>query len=734
MAKLFLLLPLNSESTLRFPSTSLYLGMQYLFKVIFLIIVSSRFASAYTINIVAPKSALANSVSRLAIEDFRDLLIKAGAPTVSINEEKGDVVFRLPEVPYTEPLTFEDHSFPYVQVPVRHYEWSGKADNMGVYTFTLKAPGATAISAGLYGLLHELLGFHFYHPRESKLPDMSKWDIYEDILYTSKPRFNKMGFHLHTQHPLELTEALLNEDFPGGEQRVREYIDWLVRNRQNYFEFCLLETINRKTWPAYSAKWVQYALDKGVIPGLDLSLHMKQQVAYKLYRNPHRSFRTKKNQIKRRINELTVAGWKVFNMEFSQTEFSSGNTSRKAELRNYVQQILDEKGIHLTGREHVVKPETMVSKTAAEKEAGKDAARDAQRGVMIHTVMFYSLNDSVAPVYGNRNLHHMRDMMLEEMTKRETWYYPESAYWITFDISVPMFLSPYLDSRLEDILYCDSLPVEGHLTFSSGWEWGYWLVDWSIANWSWNSVINDMPSKIFPEQYYVKLYPKQRSFIIQAGNLMNDMLKERNLIQFLTAATVTDELPGRFKLPLHPMPEWTYKWLLNEAPEHFADSILKTVVPMLQQFTANYLSLRMATFEDQLSGEEITDVVHGMDMVASRAYHRSLTLSYICKKRMADIRNDPELEKEALKNLEAAAEIRKQALDVVRIVENKYRYPQSELTTQHPERTAYHFGYLFPAHNLHFWLREEEQARQNKWSPFFMNIWNIARIIGLKEK
>ena len=691
-------------------------------------------AKAYHINIVAPPSALKHNVSRLAIEDTRDLLLQAGVQEVTINEEEGDVFIILPEVPFEEPLTFEKHEYPYVQVPVRNYQWTGKSVE-GRYVLTLKAPGASAQSAALYGLLHEILNFHFYHPRESRLPNLGTWPLKEDLEYGSDPRFNKMGFHLHTQHPLELTEALLNEEFPNGEQRIREYIDWLARNRQNYFEFCLLETINRKKWPDYAARWVQYAKDRGIIPGLDLSLHMKQQVAFKLYRNPHKSFRTKKNQIRKRIDQLTKADWKVFNMEFSQTEFSSGNTEKKAELREFVQQILDEKGIHLTGREHVVKPETMVDNAAAlEKEAGKDSARDAQRGVMIHTVMFYTLNDTLAPVYGNKNLHHMRDMLIEEMLERETWYYPESAYWITFDISIPMLLSPYLKARMDDILYCDGLPVEGHLTFSSGWEWGYWLIDWSIANWSWSSTINKKEVVPIPEQYYLKLYPEHRSFIHQADYLQNSMLKTDNLIQFLTAATVTDELPGKFKLPLHPMPEWTYKWLLNDAPEDFADSILQNVMPDLQKFIIQYLEIRKNTFGNTTFGENINDVVNGLDMTSYRAMHRFHTLSYICKKRLSELKRSETLAKEADEHLVNAARVREEALQMVKFREQHYRYPAIELTTKHPEKTAYHFGYLFPASNLHFWKRDEEQARQNKWTPFFMNIWKVARIIGLIEK
>jgi hypothetical protein len=688
---------------------------------------------AYHIDIKVPESVLANTTASLALEDFRKLLMQAGAPEVSINSEGGDVLIYLPEIPEQEPMTISERPYPTFPVPVRDYAWKAEITDEH-YVLKLSAPGGHALSAGLYGLLQDILGFSFLHPRETRLPDLNIWPVPLAFEYQSEPRFNKMGFHLHTQHPLELTQALLDESFPGGAERVREYIDWLARNRQNYFEFCLLETINRKTWPAYAAKWVQYAEDRGIIPGLDLSLHMKQQVAYKLYRNPHRSFRSKENQIKKRIDELTVAGWKVFNMEFSQTEFSAGNAKRKAELRSFIQEILDKKGIHLTGREHVVKPETMVDK-AVDKQNVLQEERDNRRGTMIHTVMFYTLNDSIAPVYGNENLHHMRDMLLEALQHRETWYYPESAYWITFDISVPMLLTPYLQARLEDILYCDSLGVEGHLTFSSGWEWGYWLIDWSIANWSWKSTINKKARQPFPEEMLWKLFGRseETAFLMGAIELQQKEIKDAQLIQFLTAATVTDELPGKFKLPLHPMPKWSYAYLRNDATAEFADSVLQKVIPRLENLAVQYQKLKDEFYNPYHKDPLLQELVDGLDITMLRAQHRAATMRYLAKHRLASLANDPSGEKDALKQLEKAAEIRTAAMKIVRQREAGYRYPVKELTSKYPERTAYHFGYLYTVHHLHFWKRDEEQARQNKWHPLFMNIWPMLRIIGVTE-
>jgi hypothetical protein len=689
---------------------------------------------AYTINIQVDKSLQQKSVVNYTLEDVKALFEKAGVSEVLFNSTKdAEVKIVLPTITQEKIASPSNTSYPIVPVVDRSYSWRG-VKNGNQYILKLEASSYEGVSAGLYGLLQEVLNFNFYHPRATQIPDLKIWPLVESFSYASQPRFNKMGFHLHTMHPIELTEALLDENFPGGEQRIREYIDWLARNRQNYMEFNLLETINRKTWPAYAQKWVNYMKERGVIAGLDLSLHMRQQSAFKLYRKPQKSFRTKENQIKKRVKELTVADWKYWNVEFSETEFSSGNAKKKAEIRAYVHGLLLDKGIHLTGRQHVVKPETMVGKVSLEPEVFTDSL-DIYRGNMIHTVMFYTLNDSVAPVYGNENLQHMRAMMLKEMKQRETWYYPESAYWVTFDSSIPLFLTPYLNARLEDILYCDSLNIEGHLTFSSGWEWSYWLIDWSIANWSWKSSINEQAIEPYPEQYFDKVIPYENSkiFFKEVNRLQNRLIKSENLMQYLTAATVTDEMPLGQNLPLHPMPKRTYEYLRNEATEQVLDSVEQQVIPTLKEYNQEYQFYRDLVNEEDLKNLAYKEIVESLDMVALRTQHRAATMQYLIDFRRSQIHKDPIGEKKALANLEVAKNIREEGIEIVRSRESEYRYPVNELATKRPDHTSYHFGYLYPVHDMHFWEREEGQALNNKWKFWYNNIWNVWRIIGIVE-
>jgi len=81
--------------------------------------------------------------------------------------------------------------------------------------------------------------------------------------------------------------------------------------------------------------------------------------------------------------------------------------------------------------------------------------------------------------------------------------------------------------------------------------------------------------------------------------------------------------------------------------------------------------------------------------------------------------------------IQQAVDVRVQAQQIVDRRQQHYRYPLSLIAAKRWDHTAYHFGYLYLASNLYLWHREEEEARRNKYSPFFMNVWNVGRIAGI---
>ncbi|HXH19630.1 MAG TPA: hypothetical protein VNJ07_11170 [Chitinophagales bacterium] len=696
--------------------------------------------SALSFSVQGTDWLLQNSVTQLAIQDVTRLLHQACACRVDWNNENASVQIRLPDInpEYAGiPTAFESGKpYPVLHYPEQDYSWSSK-DSGGIIVLKLDAKTFNAVSFGLYGLLQEKLGFQFYHPREMLVSHFEEWPLPASFHWSAKPRFHKMGFHLHTVHPIELTEDLLHPSTEEARSRIREYIDWLARNQQNYFEFNLLESVHLKSWVENIKPVVEYGQQRGIIMGLDISLHMIQQKVFMLYQHFPNSFRSKKKQINKNLEKLCKAGWDVFDVEFSTTEFTKGNERKKKKLQLHLTDVLvNQYGVKPMGRMHVVRKEEMMD-SQEETDFGltrEDSALDSHRGILIHTVMFYSLRDEKAPVYQNENLKHMLDALLAEQKQRETWYYPESAYWITFDNSVPMFLLPYLSARLEDILLCDSLDVTGHITFSSGWEWGYWLFDWSIARWSWKHEENGIEQKPAPTQFISALFRSKEAaaFFDEALRLQQHYIKDKELIRYLTAQTVTDEMPKPFNLQLQPRPEVTYKWMRKEADADFIRRTHHEVIQPLFEFTGSTKTLieaagRMA-FKDSLRKKLFDELADGILITALRAQQRQHILSAILELREKDAKF-----KSDNCALHLAEDARLKALEIVRRREAGYRYPVELLAGKYSGHTSYNYGYLYPVHDLHFWRREEMQIRKDRWGPMFMSIWNIPRIIGLKN-
>lgn len=676
--------------------------------------VTGTLTFASNLYIIQDENTKGNTTVQLALNDFKSLLAQYGNTSFTEQYNEADVFLHLQQRP--------------------DFIASGNMDSIaekgGFQWVTITAEAKTHLylhaatykgfADGLYALLQERLGFHFYHTRAIQAPANTniKWE--NTGSFSGKPVFGKMGFHLHTMHPLELTESLLNVDAPDALKNIREYIDWLARNGQNYFEFNLLESIDRDRWIEHAKQITEYAHQRGIFCGVDLSIHMIQQKAFQLYTGKLK----KEEKIAENAAWLLQAGFDLWNVELSTHEFSQGDAEEKMRHAQLLFDILEKNGVKLFSRSHVVKPDKMVT---GDKVNNAEAKLSDKHGLMIHTVMFYTLNDSAAPVYENENLLHMRDLLLKEKQQRETWYYPESAYWVTFDNSVPMFLMPYLTGRLEDINYCEQQQISGHLTFSSGWEWGYWLIDWSIARWSWNYTYNSADLPKSPLQYLHGMTDNKDfiSFTEQSLQLQQQKIKAEQLIRVMVAQTITDEIGGKFNLAYHPRPAYSYKHIRNKASLAELDFVQKNYLDKLQEFCKSFESLKMDTASLKPVEREIYD---GIYITYLRAKHRYQTLQYITHFRSNKLQKN---KTNLTAFLQQAAAIRTEGLKIVAQREQNYRYPVASLTYKGKDKTSYHFGYLYPVHQLHFWNREEKQARHNKYKFLYMKIWNIARIVGL---
>ena len=128
----------------------------------------------------------------------------------------------------------------------------------------------------------------------------------------------------------------------------------------------------------------------------------------------------------------------------------------------------------------------------------------------------------------------------------------------------------------------------------------------------------------------------------------------------------------------------------------------------------------------------LSELERGLRVTSLRATHRALTLKALLAKREEHTANlNHNNFSEPL--LASALLVRKKAQAIVQRQEDIYRYPVDQVARQRTSMTAYPFGYLYPASNLYFWEREEEQVRHERFDALFMNLWNVQRTLGLES-
>jgi hypothetical protein len=705
------------------------------------------------IHIDADPAILQNPVSRNALTDFTALLDSA-CHCLQSNPESAEVILTIQAPSQARHLLPSDfgngRNYPYFHYAEHGFTWS-KSEGPFTYTGTrteiqtLDAPSAEGIANGLYALLQEKLGFKFIHPRQTIIPKLESWPSIQDphSTFDGRPKFDKKGFHLHTMHPLELTEPLHDPAFPGGLAMVQEYILWLARNGQNYFEFSLMEGVDQDltAWVRHASKFTQYAHDRGILCGIDLSIHMIQQKSFQLVQFPPHDFRAFESQVHTRLSTLMEAHWDFINLEFALAEFVGGLEGLRNRLRDIVLSEMENyPKTKLIGRQHVVKPEDEVGGSHGTQSL--NIPEDPRMGILVHTVMCYALQDTHVPVYELDNFDHLYQMLIDQNKIRETWYYPESAYWITFDNSIPLLLLPYLDARYRDIQACAELGIPGHVTFSSGWEWGYWLVDWSIARWSWDYGKTELDG-VFksdssgPYQYLGEIFtdPADLHTVVKAAEIEKDWLIRNNLLRWLCPSSRADELPKPMNKQFQPR-GFVNLGDLRKVAENDAARLTELPIDSLHRFctllmvkaTALQIAATNHAWESRLQLQLALEIIDALKVTALRAQHSARLMEAVVAYDAAG------LSKEALEiGLANAAKTRMKALELVQKQEKRYRYPVSQIGAPYKSHTSYDFGYLYTVHDLHLWDREEQQILKGRHGPFFMNIYDLAKIAGLKN-
>ena len=173
---------------------------------------------------------------------------------------------------------------------------------------------------------------------------------------------------------------------------------------------------------------------------------------------------------------------------------------------------------------------------------------DPRLGQTTHTLFWFDTYRD-GGMYKHPDFHFQREYMFSQLPKRRVRYFPESAYWIAADVDVPAFSPEFIESRWNDIDGLDrndiaaaGLPkLEGHITFSSGHEWGYWLTDYLSAKMLWEPAA---PLDRFVSHYalaYGSCAGGVSAELSQVIALQRHYLFEKKLVQYVSGEDATVE-------------------------------------------------------------------------------------------------------------------------------------------------------------------------------------------------
>lgn len=613
-----------------------------------------------------------------------------------------------------------------------------------------------------YALL-EQLGFAFLHPLQATLPQQLNWSGL--IAQQESPHWPIRAWHIHTQHPLELTHVLNGwgpggpDDLEGWESLLPEwerFLEWAVANRQNRVEWFLLMA---DSWQQFADSperqrrlrtLVDMAHQWGLAVGIDAPIVFRQQHAWTMVREPGNELQ----QIRDAIDWLHTAGFDYFEIEMGFSEFTHPDDQLMLDWMNEVARY----SWHQYGKRSYVKVHCTQDQQAENFTDPRDGAplnfnflpyyADPLLGVMPHTVQYYDL-EGPAYTYNNDSFGFMYDYLRLEAGRREVLYYPETAYWVSYDIDVPLFLPVYADRRLFDLRLIardDAVgsPIQGQVNFSSGWEWGYWINDVVTARAAWDPMLEiadheaalaqalqpvvkpfgsaatdvssilqrwiDLQNRLFINGEVngsVPLNPELRNAqaYLQGWEAWDDMAKLLGMLETQPRKMgmldmVNPLLPARKKVDFNTELQPLLSTTASELRQRFNDmQALESRIPANGRKL--YLELRDAMEITVLRAEQVLHLY---------ATIHSQTTAFGTDKTLANA------------HLNRARSALDRAGKIVQQREPHYRVNPDRIAQWQYNPTAYHFGYLWSVRTLHYWWRDEGKAVDRPLNPGYLNI------------
>ena len=557
----------------------------------------------------------------------------------------------------------------------------------------------------------EAHGFRFHHPFRGVRPaSLDPVDI-ADAGTLRVPEVARRGLQLHTLHPVE---GLFDAYMPSadGQERTARVVDWLVKNRGDHVQWLALYDIYDPTahaaWVDHSATLLDRAHDRGVTVGIGVQLYgaASLQHAYVLLDDVG-TLDEQRAAIRGRLEPVLRDDlpWDLVALSFG--EFFDAEPE---DFLASTQLAVDEM--------HALSPDLVV---AGKVHVGADLVVEYQGEELpyyflaqyvegltpwVHTVMYYNLFDDPGGSYGHEDYDAHRELLLDRIEAGEpVCYFPESAYWVAFDNSVPTYLPVYMRSRWEDL---DGIEAAGvgalpeQVLFSSGWEWGYWQTDVAVLRGSFHQP--DHWADPIREELAVHDQGSAVADVVQAlGDAQYDVLVGERAAAWLAGVDAVIELgatQGIVAQPLRP----SYAELHGWDAERLADDgvaleeLLAELHAIHADALADYAALGVGRDDPFLA--EIED---GLAVDVQRAAFQQALVGAVLASARGE---DPSARLDAAEAAYAAGQ------EVVARRHGALHYPEPGLLLDEDNLpTLYTAGYLHHADTLCFWERERAQVR-----------------------
>ena len=549
----------------------------------------------------------------------------------------------------------------------------------------------------------ERIGYRFRHPYETFHAWQPEAAAPDDALHV--PQVRVRGFQLHTLHPIEGYFAFWEPD-PGNTPDAHRIIDWLIKNRGNYLQWVglddIMEPARHADWQTFTRELIDYAHVRGVRVGLNMQLFGRSnlQLAFDLHDDDTQTLAA---SISARLPLVTEdLPFDVYDLSFGEffgadpQKFIDATNEVAAQLRAFAPQAEMHATVHVGAKQRVT-------------YMGRDLLYyflvqycDPAIVPDIHTVMYYNLYDDAGGAYQHDTFAEHRQYLLDRVCAgQRAAYFPETAYWIAFDDSMPTYTPVYVYSRWRDLAGiaqdgCGK-PLDEQLIFSSGWEWGYWLHDVTALRASYE--LAD-PGALIRDAFGHDLGPAA-GLVEQLANEQKRALIDERLAPYMAGRDVAIDTGAMLDPPIISQPARITFDELVAAPA--LDSFDASVLAPLRAHAAalDALGDRLADtpLADSRWSHELRD---GFEIDQIRARFVLATYGAV----IAHLRGDTGDAEYA-----EAQQLLARAHDVVTSRHANLHDPHGRrLVSKTPNSTFYQFGYLYMAETLCYWQRELDQV------------------------